>query len=594
MNYQGDTALGSTIDVKFTSRQFSTGAPFTLAGSPAVAAYVGNSTTEITAGITLTTDFDGRTGLNNVRVVATSGNGFAADSDVKLVLTAGTVDGVSVVGEVVATFSIEKRSALRPSVAGRTLGVESDGDLTKVNTLDGHVAQTGDGYAVLNSGTHGNAALKTLLDAIDDYIDTEVQALLDRLTATRAGYLDKLNITGNVASSAEVTAIQNNTRVRVIVPAVMERPDSGDDPILYKLHLYLYDDIGNMEAPDSTPTLTAVNEEGTDRSADLGTVTAAGTGHYSVTYSVDDAHAIEQLLFEWTVVEAGATRLHGASTLIVDTTAVDFTSADRTKLDAVHAKLPSKSYLAGTSNSDGDVQIDESTGDFNATQQTRIQTQSAAAIAAYDPIRPTVAGRKIAVAAAGQAGVDWANVASQSTTVNLTGTSILASGLGAGGITSSTLAASAITAIQEGLALTGKTLIGSTGNDTTHVHLPTLTYGDDEINDHLLVIVDTSTSELHARWIEDWDGTSKLATVTTLPFTPEDVTDRYLLLATRRDVTGGGGGGLTAQETRDAMKLAPSAGSPAAGSIDKHLDDLVPSDPINISTEATNIVSEND
>jgi hypothetical protein len=32
--------------------------------------------------------------------------------------------------------------------------------------------------------------------------------------------------------------------------------------------------------------------------------------------------------------------------------------------------------------------------------------------------------------------------------------------------------------------------------------------------------------------------------------------------------------GLTAQQTRDAMKLAPTAGAPAAGSIDKHLDDI--------------------
>lgn len=37
---------------------------------------------------------------------------------------------------------------------------------------------------------------------------------------------------------------------------------------------------------------------------------------------------------------------------------------------------------------------------------------------------------------------------------------------------------------------------------------------------------------------------------------------------------GGGGGGLTAQQVRDAMKLAPTAGSPAAGSVDKHLDDI--------------------
>lgn len=36
----------------------------------------------------------------------------------------------------------------------------------------------------------------------------------------------------------------------------------------------------------------------------------------------------------------------------------------------------------------------------------------------------------------------------------------------------------------------------------------------------------------------------------------------------------GGGSGLNAQQTRDAMKLAPTAGSPAAGSVDAHLDTI--------------------
>jgi hypothetical protein len=97
--------LGDTFDFKFTTRRFSSGAPFTLAGSPAVAAYPGNSTTEITAGITLTVDFDSRTGLHNVRIVATSGNGYAAGF-YAVVITAGTVDSVSVVGEVVYEFVI--------------------------------------------------------------------------------------------------------------------------------------------------------------------------------------------------------------------------------------------------------------------------------------------------------------------------------------------------------------------------------------------------------------------------------------------------------------------------------------------------------
>ena len=126
--YLGDIRLGESLDCKFTTRSFTTGAPTTLAGTPTVAAYPGNSTTEITAGITLTVDFDTRTGLNNVRVVATSGNGYLTATNYTLVITAGTVGGVSVVGEVVGSFSIEARSALMPTTAGRTLDVSAGGE----------------------------------------------------------------------------------------------------------------------------------------------------------------------------------------------------------------------------------------------------------------------------------------------------------------------------------------------------------------------------------------------------------------------------------------------------------------------------------
>ena len=40
------------------------------------------------------------------------------------------------------------------------------------------VAQTGDSYAIVNSGTYGNAALKTLIDTIDNFLDTEIAALV--------------------------------------------------------------------------------------------------------------------------------------------------------------------------------------------------------------------------------------------------------------------------------------------------------------------------------------------------------------------------------------------------------------------------------
>jgi len=127
MAYLGDFRLGKTFDTKFCTVT-TTGAPTVLAGTPVISAYVDNSVTQITAGITLSVDFDGVVGLNNVRVVATSGNGYATASNYQLVITTGTVGGTSVVGYVVGEFSIEARSALMPTTADLTLDVSAGGE----------------------------------------------------------------------------------------------------------------------------------------------------------------------------------------------------------------------------------------------------------------------------------------------------------------------------------------------------------------------------------------------------------------------------------------------------------------------------------
>lgn len=201
MSYRGDIRLGDTLDFKFTSRSFSTGVPTTLAGSPAVAAYVGNSTTEITAGITLTVDFDSRTGLNNVRVAATSGNGYATGSNYQLVITAGTVGGVSVVGEVIGEFSIEARSALMPATAGRTLVVDAaglaDANAVKLGPSGAGTAQTARdvGASVLVGDKTGfslsSAGVQALWDALTSALTTVGsigKKLVDSVTQTGDSY----------------------------------------------------------------------------------------------------------------------------------------------------------------------------------------------------------------------------------------------------------------------------------------------------------------------------------------------------------------------------------------------------------------------
>lgn len=126
MTYSGDIALGKTLYVNFDT--LLNNVLTTLAGSPVISAYPDGSTTEITGGITLTVDFDGRTGSHLVTIVATSGNGYATGTDYCLRITTGTVGGLTAVGRIVGSFSIEKRSALRPTTADRTLDVSATGE----------------------------------------------------------------------------------------------------------------------------------------------------------------------------------------------------------------------------------------------------------------------------------------------------------------------------------------------------------------------------------------------------------------------------------------------------------------------------------
>ena len=136
--------LGDTFHFKFTTRDFDTGAPQTLGGTPVISAYEDDNLTQITAGITLTASFDSVTGLNHVEVVATGGNGYEAGKYYAFVITTGTVDTVSVVGETVHECVIGPVDA-NVTEFGGTAGTFSAGR-PEVNTshVSGTVQTAGD------------------------------------------------------------------------------------------------------------------------------------------------------------------------------------------------------------------------------------------------------------------------------------------------------------------------------------------------------------------------------------------------------------------------------------------------------------------
>jgi hypothetical protein len=174
-----DFALETTFDFKFTTRQFSDGAPVTFS-SGAVEIYEDNDVAQITGAETLTIDFDGITGLHNLRIAATAANGFGAGQSYSAVASAGTVGGTSVVGEVILNFTIEHQSALRPATAGRELEVDANSRVD-VGSWLGTAVTLGAGAPDVNIQSTDNIDLSVLQKTA---VNAEVLDVMDTDTLT--------------------------------------------------------------------------------------------------------------------------------------------------------------------------------------------------------------------------------------------------------------------------------------------------------------------------------------------------------------------------------------------------------------------------
>lgn len=310
MQYLGNYTEDASVTFKFHTTD-ATGQPFTLAGTPAVAVYVEGSTNESTAGVTLTVDYDSRTGLHNVTIDLSADAFYAINKDYQVVLTAGTVDGVNVFPAVLACFSIEKRF--------------DEVDLVAVNGDP----QTNDLDAVYN-------LVNSCTGVVNDiYADTG--NLLSRLTSARAGYLDNLNVGGAVAAQSDITALNQSASRRVTLTTVgqYERPESGST--VYLVEARTYDGDGAPVDDDSSPTLAVTGQTSGDLSANLGTVTNPATGIYRATYTVANDATLEPIWFDFATIIGGTTFTMRIFTQVCDFVAATFTTTDRANLEAALA-----------------------------------------------------------------------------------------------------------------------------------------------------------------------------------------------------------------------------------------------------------------
>lgn len=110
----GDFQKGDTVYVPWNTSG-ADGASITRATNGTVSVYSGNGTTQFTTGVTDTEDFDGLTGVHLATIV-TTGSDYVVNGTYTVVLSAATIDGVTV-NAAIAQFTINRKHAMQ-SLAG--------------------------------------------------------------------------------------------------------------------------------------------------------------------------------------------------------------------------------------------------------------------------------------------------------------------------------------------------------------------------------------------------------------------------------------------------------------------------------------------
>jgi hypothetical protein len=229
-----DYALESTFDVKFTSRIFATGVPGTLAGSPVVEIYEDNGTTQITAAETLTVDFDGVTGLNNLRIAATAANGFEAGKSYSAVISAGTVSGVSVVGEVIANFTLGRITINAASVDAVWDEVITNSVHSDANSAGKRLRQASASLSAESTVNDASASTTTFITALTEATD-------DHYNNCTLTFLD-----GALAGQSRIIADYNGTTKAVTFDeALTDAPANGAEFQIAADHVHPVSEIAD-------------------------------------------------------------------------------------------------------------------------------------------------------------------------------------------------------------------------------------------------------------------------------------------------------------------------------------------------------------
>jgi hypothetical protein len=239
-------------------------------------------------------------------------------------------------------------------------------------------AQSGDAFGVVNNGTYGNAAIKTSVGAVQGTASA-TQAIVSNGTYGNQALLAAIN--------ANLTAINNINNLSALAniygPPILEIPDSSST--LYPFTLIVRDSEGHLADLDSSPTLAAINAAGTDRSANLSSVTHAATGRYTFTYSVASNATEEGLRISATGAVSSSARYVEIIVAVANYDSITTLAAIKAKTDNLPADPASEANATSNKNSII-TKLSDGTITLNAAYDAAKTAASATAVAAITAV----------------------------------------------------------------------------------------------------------------------------------------------------------------------------------------------------------------
>ena len=371
MSYYGDYAEDyADMNIKFTTRQ-ATGAPFTLGGTPAISVYKSNDLTQSTAGVTLTVDFDGVTGLNNVNIDLSADVFYATGEDYQVVITTGTVNSVSVVGEVIGEFSIQNRymrgtDSAATAAALATVDANVDAILVDTGTtLEGHLTD-------IKGGTFSGAT--DSLEAIRDRGDaawttgaggTPPQLLQSTTIATLATQTSFTLTAGSADNDAYNNAIavitDQTTSTQKAVGAVSDyvgvtkTVTLSADPAIFTMAVGdTIEIIAALGSAGSAPTAVQIRQEIDTNSTQLAAI-VADTNELQ-TDNVPGLIAALNNVAATDIVSGGAITTSAGAVANVDLVDTCTTNTDMRGTDSANTTAPDNTSIAAILTDTADMQ----------------------------------------------------------------------------------------------------------------------------------------------------------------------------------------------------------------------------------------------